>query len=140
MTKRKRFHDDSPELSEPSEAASCESSEKPEVRNFRVNVFYKLIDAVIVGLTTAFDAAKRIDKTSGFLYKFLSMSEEELVSATKNFCSEYKTDVSEDLTEEILLLKKISCVNLGVREQEPTPMILLNKLHDTRLETLFPNV
>jgi hypothetical protein len=117
MTKRKRFHDDSPELSEPNEAASCESSEKPEVRNFRVNVFYRLIDAVIVGLTTRFDAAKRIDKKFGFLYKFLSF-----VNVRRRACvSYYKTDVSEDLTEEILLLKKISCVSLGVREQEPTP-------------------
>ena len=97
-----------------------------------------MIDAVILGLTTRFEAAKRIDSLFGFLYKFLSLSDEDLTSAVTSFCAMYKSDVSKDLVEEMILLKKISLANLG--DVQLSPLQLPNKLHDVRLESLFPNV
>ena len=49
-----------------------------------------------------------------------------------------KSDVSKDLVKEIILLKKISLANLG--DVQLSPLQLLNKLYDVRLESLFPNV
>ena len=96
-----------------------------------------MIDAVILGQNTRFEAAKRIDSLFGFLYKFLSLSDEDLTSAVTSFCAMYKSDVSKDLVEEIIFLK-ISLANLG--DVQLSPLQLLNKLHDMRLESLFPNV
>ena len=103
-------------------------------------LLYRLIDAVILGLTTRFEAAKHIDSLLGFLYKFQLLSEEDLTSAVTSFCAMYNRDVSEDLVEEMLLLKKISRANLGQGDEQLSPLHLLNKLHDTRLESLFRNV
>ncbi|KAL5517742.1 hypothetical protein EMCRGX_G003351 [Ephydatia muelleri] len=47
-------------------------------------------------------------------------------------------DVSKDLVKEMILLKKISLANLG--DVQLSPLQLLNKLHDARLESLFLNV
>eukprot|EP00731_Ephydatia_muelleri_P000596 Em0001g596a len=114
------------------------ADEPAEVCEFRISVFYCLIDAVILGLTTRFEAAKRIDSLFGFLYKFLSLSDEDLTSAVTSFCAMYKSDVSKDLVKEMILLKKISLANLG--DVQLSPLQLLNKLHDVRLESLFPNI
>ena len=93
-----------------------------------------MIVAVILGQNTRFEAAKRIDSLFGFLYKFLSLSDEDLTSAVINFCAMYKSDLSKDLVEEMIFLKKISLANLG--DVQLSPLQLLNKC----LESLFPNV
>jgi len=143
QVKRKRFFDDSPE--QPKQQTQQQQrndnpADEPQVNEFRINVFYRLIDAVILGLTTRFEAAKHIDSLLGFLYKFQLLSEEDLSSAVTSFCAMYNRDVSEDLVEEMLLLKKISRANLGQGDEQLSPLHLLNKLHDTRLESLFRNV
>ena len=61
------------------------ADEPAEVCEFRISVFYRLIDAVILGLTTRFEAAKRIDSLFGFLYKFLSLSDEDLTLLSQVF-------------------------------------------------------
>lgn len=142
QVKRKRFFDESPEQpkQQPQQQQQNDPADEPEVGEFRINVFYALIDSVILGLTTRFEAAERIDSLFGFLYKFQSLSEEDLTSAVTSFCEKYKNDVSEDLVEEMILLKKISRANLGVGDTQLSPLHLLNKLHETRLQSLFPNV
>ena len=45
--------------------------------------------------------------------------------------------ISKDLVDEMILLKKISLANLG--DVQLSPLQLLNKLHDVRQESLFPN-
>ena len=72
------------------------------------------------------------------MYKFQSLSDEDLTSAVTSFCAMYKNDVSKEMVEEMILLKKIRHANLG--DVQMSPLQLLNKLHDVRLESLFPNV
>ena len=120
------------------EVSNDDPGDEPEVVDFRINVFYHLIDAVILGLTTRFEAAKRIDSLFGFLYKFQSLSE-DLTSAVTSFCTMYKKDVSEDLVEEVILLKKISRANLGVRDsstRSPLPRDLQIRLSCTLCRNL----
>ena len=61
-----------------------------------------------------------------------------MTSAVTSFCAMYKNDVSKEMVEEMMLLKKIRHTNLG--DVQMSPLQLLNKLHDARLESLFPNV
>ena len=72
------------------------------------------------------------------MYKFQSLSDEDLTSAVTSFCTMYKNDVSKEMVDEMMLLKKIRHANLG--DVQMSPLQLLNKLHDLRLESLFPNV
>eukprot|EP00731_Ephydatia_muelleri_P006012 Em0003g260a len=67
-----------------------------------------------------------------------SLSDEDLTSAVTSFCAMYKNDVSKEMVEEMMLLKKIRHANLG--DVQMSPLQLLNKLHDACLESLFPNV
>jgi hypothetical protein len=146
--KRKRFADESLERhadhntqladTKTNEQISDNQESTSDSANFRISVFYKLLDSVIIGLTTRFDAAKHIDSLFGFLYKYQTMTEEELTSCTERFCKEYENDVSADLTAEMILLRNTSNANIG--ERQLAPLNLLNKLHETCLQTLFPNV
>ena len=75
QVKRKPFFDEGseqvqqrPQLQQTGDPAD----EHAEVGEFCINVFYRLIDAVILGLSTRFEAAKHIDSLFGFLYKFQS--------------------------------------------------------------------
>ena len=61
------------------------ADEPAEVCEFRISVFYRLIDGVVLGLTTRFEAAKCIDSLFGFLYKFLSLSDEDLTLLSQVF-------------------------------------------------------
>ena len=139
QVKRKRFFDEGPEQVQQRpqlQQTGDPADEHAEVGEFRINVFYRLIDAVILGLSrTRFEAAKHL---FGFLYKFQSLSDEDLTSAVTSFCAMYKNDVSKEMVEEMMLLKKIRHANLG--DVQMSPLQLLNKLHDVRLESLFPNV
>ena len=68
----------------------------------------------------------------------MPLSDEDLTSAVTSFCAMYKNNVSKEMVEEMMLLKKIRHANLG--DVQMSPLQLLNKLHDARLESLFPNV
>eukprot|EP00731_Ephydatia_muelleri_P019060 Em0011g1100a len=140
LNELKRFFDEGPEQVQQRpqlQQTGDPADEYAEVGEFRINVFYRLIDAVILGLSTRFEAAKHIDSLFGFLYKFQSLSDEDLTSAVTSFCAIFKNDVSKEMVEEMMLLKKIRHVNLG--DVQMSPLQLLNK-HDARLESLFPNV
>jgi len=95
--------------------------------HFHTNVFYRLIDHVISGLTVRFNAARKIDSLFCFLYKYQTMTEDELINSTSRFQQEYAEDVSSDLTDEMLLLKKTSSVTLG-SDMFLSPLVLIEKL------------
>ena len=119
--------------------APSSSEESTATTNFRINVFYRLIDAVIQGLTCRFEAIKRIDDQFGFLYKYKSMTDTELKLCCERFCEAYCEDISCELKEEVLMLSSTGDVNLSTNTQLP-PLELLNKLHECHLDTLFPNI
>src|SRR6218665_155191 len=124
---RKHLADETPTRDDP--LPQCEGESEAET-TFRINVFYALIDAVLQGLTTRFDAVRRIDKMFGFFYKYYSMPVGDLKLAATRFYSKYTHDVSEQLVEEVLLLWKVGCANFGTADQ-PSPLMLLNKLHES---------
>ena len=71
QVKRKRFFDEGPEQVQhrpQRQQTGDPADEHAEVGEFCINVFYRLLDAVILGLSVRFEAAKHIDSLFGFLY------------------------------------------------------------------------
>ena len=137
---RNRFYEDADSIIESSPATfNSADEESTATTNFRINVFYRLIDAALQGLTCRFEAIKRIDDQFGFLYKYRSMNDTELKLCCERFCEAYCEDISCELTEEVLMLSSTGDVNLGISTQLP-PLELLNKLHECHLDALFPNI
>ena len=117
--KRKRLFDDSPELIQ--------------------RVFFTIIDSVVDGLSRRFKSAQDINKMFSFLWKYIVLSKDELVTLVGNFATKYAEDVCYDqLKEEMLHLKVIHSANLGSGDIQP--LELLNKIVDMKLEEIFPNV
>lgn len=101
--------------------------------------FYSIIDSVVAGLTARFNAAKDIDNTFGFLWKYRDMTEDQLEMACRRFSSKYKNDVAaERLKEEVMHLRIIHEANFG--DQALAPLELLNEISRFKLEELFGNV
>ena len=133
--KRRRFFDE-PEnkVIQP----STSSDETPEEIEFRQTVFYNLIDKVITGITERFTAARDINILFSFLWSYPHIDSTELKSSAQKFVSFYNTDVSEELIEECLLLKSVHSANFS--EPLYSPLNLLNKIHELKLENLLPNI
>ena len=134
-TKRRSFFDEAQEEAS-SQTNAAESSEET---TFKHDVFYVIVDAVITGLSTRYDAAYQLDDMFGFLWKYLALTEQQLLEACAKIATKYKDDLSqEELREEMLHLKAIHAANLG--DECLGPFSLLNKLSKFKLGEIFPNV
>jgi hypothetical protein len=114
-------------------------NESQEEASFRTNVFYRIVDSVIGGLTVRFTAVKEICNKFSFLWEYQKLSESEIRAAASNFSEIYSNDVSEtELIEELLHLKQIHNANFG--QQQLPPFQLLQKIAELKLNSLFCNV
>ena len=125
--KRKKFADE----------IAIEGEEISEETKFRLEVFYKLIDSVITGLKTRYEATLQICSLFTFFWQYLELTEEELELRAKSFIKHYNLDVSEELIQEVKHLRRIHSANFG--EESLCPIDLLNKLYNYKLVPLFPN-
>ena len=55
----------------------------------RSDVFLPILDSVIAGLSTRFNAVQQINSTFSFLWLYTDMSEDEIVSKSTNFAQIY---------------------------------------------------
>ena len=112
--------------------------ESPEEAYFRKSVFYVMLDNVIAGLTVRFNAARKISQNFSFLWKYLTMSPQELEQASASMIHEYPKDHSHDIIQEMNHLPTVHRANFG--SAQLTPLELLNFLMEYKLHQLFPNV
>ena len=117
---------------------SSYSSQEEAEDNFRVNVFYNIIDYVIDGLSHRFSAAKNICELFDFLWQFKQLNENELSQKTINFQLKYSKHVSNDIENEMLLLKRIFDVNFKI--DKVAPKNIFEQILKLRLSNVFPNV
>ena len=96
----------------------CDTQKKAE-DYFRINVFFCILDAVVQGLTDRFQKIKNICGTYEFLWKFDDLTEENLICYANNFQESYSQDVSCEIVEEILFLKRIADVNFQLQQKSP---------------------
>ena len=107
--KRKRrptFYETGDEETVAELTSNDESDEIEEEREFRQNVFYVILDSVIVGLTTRYDSTKSISSLLSFLWQYLQLSEDQITQACAVFGNKYPNHVSQnELKEEVLHLR-----------------------------------
>ena len=115
----------------------CDTQKKAE-DYFRINVFFCILDAVVQGLTDRFRKIKNICGTYEFLWKFDDLTEENLICYANNFQESYSQDVSCEIVEEILFLKRIADVNFQL--QQKSPKNILETIMKQKLCSVFPNI
>ena len=102
-------------------------------------MYYDILDCIIAGLSSRFNAVRDIHKLFNFLWNFKSMIEIELCHQATAFDVRYSADVSSDkLVEEMKHLKAIYDTNFGSNPIEP--IMLLNKISQFHLDDVFSNV
>lgn len=130
---RKRFSDETPD--------EVGTSVVSEEESFKRNVFYVILDTLIGELTERFQAVKAINEKFQFLWMFQYLEGAELIRQCTSFFYEYKSDVSEEIIDEIKHLKHIYKDNLEQTDNMyPDPLSMLNMICKKKLETLFPNI
>eukprot|EP00112_Aurelia_sp_Birch-Aquarium-sp1_P011534 Seg2424.3 transcript_id=Seg2424.3/GoldUCD/mRNA.D3Y31 product="hypothetical protein" protein_id=Seg2424.3/GoldUCD/D3Y31 len=109
-TKRRSFFDETQE----EVPLQRDTVEEVEEATFKRNVFYVIVDSVIAGLSTRYDAVYKIDAMFGFLWRYLALTEQQISAACVTLAKKYKDDISPDeLREEMLHLKTIHAANFG---------------------------
>ena len=129
----KRYFDDLPELIQ-----QVPNDDDQETK-FKQRVFFTIIDSVVDSLSRRFKSAQDINKLFSFLWKYIVLSKDELVTLIGNFSVKYAEYVCyNQLKEEMLHLKVIHSANFGSGDIHP--LNLLNKIVNMKLEEIFPNV
>lgn len=106
--------------------------------NFKINVFFKIIDNVMCNMAVRFESIKAIEERFNFLWNYLNLSNEDLKEKAEKFCKLYVKDVSLNLVDEVEHLKKIHKDNIG--EKSAKPFELLNLILELGMVTIFPNI
>ena len=114
--------------------------ESREEREFRVNVFYKLMDSVIGGLTERFQVAKKVNNMFQCLWNYQKLNEDEIESQCSALQASYAVDLDLGLSDEVKYLKSVHESNFGTSTNILKSLQLLNKLKELKLDSLFPNV
>ena len=123
---------------EESRTRSAVSSDLSPEENFKISVFYVILDSVIASIRRHFAATQRLNETFKFLWKYVDMPEDELKEAAGNFQKVYDRDVQTEIVDEIIHLKSIHAAN--IKENLSSPLLLLNKFAELNLSSLFPNL
>ena len=74
-----------------------------------------------------------------FLWKFDEMSNAELLACTEALQKSYPNDISEDIINEVALLKQGFQANFNCVPKRATPQILMRGIIDSNLRNIFPN-
>lgn len=123
-----------PRNDEQNEESDSSTSDETE---FKRNTFLVIVDSVIAGITNRFNAARNLNETFSFLWKFATLEQKEIEKSAAGFVKKYDADVSEELAGEMIHLKHIYKENF---KENLSPFDLLNSICIKNLDTLFPNV
>ena len=113
----------------------CTTQEKAE--DFYKNVFNKILSTLTESLSTRFSAIASIVENFEFLWKFNSMSDDQLKEAATRYTLSRLKDISPELVEEMTFLKEIYKTNFKL---PLSPKNLLQEIVTQNLVDLFPNV
>lgn len=106
---------------------------------FRTKNFYTALDFVISDLDHRFDSSKSICNLFSPVLRYLTLEETELEECCKKMTDFYNTDISSSLVDEIKHLRKVHN-SLFSSLTELSPLELLNKITNMKLESIFRNV
>lgn len=94
-------------------------SQQDAENHYRVNVFFVIIDSISSGLTRRFESLNLICAKFGFLWQFLSRTDQNIHSGIDKFIQEYRREVEEDLHDEITFLKQTYSTNFKIIDCKP---------------------
>jgi len=103
---------------------------------FKTAVVFPVLDFIILDLKSRFAAAESICETFSPVLNFTDMDNDQLRVKVKSLVDQFKTDLSEDLLEEILHMKNIHAT---VFESEKNPLRLLNSIYSKNVQSIFSN-
>lgn len=130
LKKRKIFHDETRD--------GTEYQLKNEEERFRIDVFFKILDSVLGGLSQRFQFAGKISNLFQCLWKYIEEDDSFIEQQCLSLCQTYKEDIEMEILNEFKHLKSIHRTNLG--EQTLQPLSLINALRKNKLDSLFPNI
>ncbi|XP_046677358.1 52 kDa repressor of the inhibitor of the protein kinase-like [Homalodisca vitripennis] len=131
LKKRKIFHDETRD--------GTEHQLKNEEERFRIDVFFKILDSVLGGLSQRFEFAGKISNLFQCLWKYIEEDDSFIEQQCLSLCQTYKEDIEMEILNEFKHLKSIHRTNLG--EQTLQPLSLINALRKNKLDSsLFPNI
>lgn len=134
--KRKHFHYEVSDK-EFEQNSGSETHEAVE-REFRIDVFYRVIDSVTSGLCERFNNARKLSNIFQCLWQYLDKDNTAIANSCQELLSIFPEDISEALIEELIHLKCVHTVSIGTSILPPFKLI--NKIRSLKLELLFPNV
>ena len=97
-----------------------------------------ILDSVIAGLSTRYDAAYKIDNMFGFLWRYLDLTEQQISTACVTLAKLYENYISKDELIDEVYLKAIHSASFG--DESSSPFSLLEKITKFKLAEIFPNV
>ena len=102
-------------------------------------MFFVVIDSVIAGLTTRYEAAKEINDHFSFSWSYMSLSDEEIDMKSISVVQIYYCDIGRELADEMKFLKSIHEANYGTKPLGPIDFLynLHNKHHSFQIVVLL---
>ncbi|XP_037797777.1 zinc finger MYM-type protein 1-like [Penaeus monodon] len=97
----------------------------------KYDVFYVILDSVITGLSTWYDAAHKIDDLFGFLWRYLALTEQQISTACVTVAKQYNNDIFGDESLSINIAS-YRCFSRAIFQQIQDRQKLHTEHNDTR--------
>lgn len=136
--KRKVFFDDSDSANEASQIISEETDEE----KFKKLIFDVMIEKIVSQLERRYQEVKNICTTFEAILKINTVSDDS--ETTMRLIANYPDDLSDNLLKEITMFKSVFTATfpdlVKTPEQKGLPLLLLNKIYNLKLQTVFPEL
>lgn len=106
---------------------------------FRTDVVFSVLDFILQDLKSRYEEVNFIANLFIPILKYMTLDDEELKLKADSLVTQYKKDISKNFCEEIVHLKHVSASVFGSKT-EISPIELLNKIYEKKLEQIFINV
>ncbi|CAI6351163.1 unnamed protein product [Macrosiphum euphorbiae] len=109
---------------------------------FRVETFIVIMDKLDICLLKRLEKYNDLDRKSGFLTYFKSMTEKEIVDMAKYLGKIYPDDLDYDIFPEEMIhfTKLVDEEDEEGKIKMPPALKCLQIIHDNKLNSVFPNV
>ena len=112
-------------------------NQKEAEQYFRVHVFHEIVNSILKGLSQRFQSIFSVCNTFAVLWKFDKLENEEIIKQGKVLQEKYENELSLEILDELVLLKKIYKSNFTLTTK---PNELLKEILDLGFWNLLPNI
>ena len=135
--KKKQFSDDE---NNDEDTSKMDLDDVDGRQDMIINTFYVIIDRIFSELENRSRIYFNQNKVFGFIYKLLTLKDDEIREKSSLLVQKYPTDLSSELIEEFVHFKVfVEALDLNVKDHH-LPAEFLRFIREKQLTTLFPNV